>query len=104
MLAALVGLGLLLLSQWQSPLMTGRSLETARPWLLLWRLVLFGVLIGFWPVWVRFLTRWRRLTDAQSARLVGARWTIAVWLVVLELVLGQNVVGRFLNLLVGKAG
>ena len=94
----------MLWSQWQSPLVIGRSLEEARPWLFFWRLTLFGILIGFWPVWARLLTRWRRLTDAQSKRLAGSRWTVAVWLVVLELVLGQNVVGHLLNLLVGKVG
>lgn len=103
-IAALVGLGWLFWSQWQSPLVIGRSLEEARPWLFLLRFVFFGVLIGFWPVWVRLVTRWRRLTNAQGKRLSGARWTIAMWFLVLELVLGQNMVGRCLNLLANGTG
>jgi hypothetical protein len=103
-LAALVGLGWFLWRQWQSPLVIGRSLEEARPLLLLWRLTFFGALIGFWPVWVRLVTRWRRLTDDQGKRLSGARWKIAMWFLVLELVLGQNVVGRCLNLLANGTG
>ncbi len=103
MFAALLGLGWLFWSQGLSPFTIERTLDAARSWLLLWRLALFVILIGFWPVWVRLIARWRHLTDVQRERLAGARWTIAVWLVVLELVLGQNMVGRFLNLLVGLA-
>ncbi len=101
MLAVLVGLGWLFWGQWPSAFPIERTLDAVRPWFLLWRVALFGVLMGFWPFWVRLIARWRHLSDAQHARLAGARWTIAVWLVVLELVLGQNMVGRFLNLLVG---
>jgi hypothetical protein len=100
MLAAGVGLGWLFWGQGLSPLSIEHTLEAARPGLLFWRVALFGVLIGFWPVWVEGIGRGRHLTESQRARLAGARWTLAAWFVVLELGLGQNIGGRFLNLLV----
>jgi hypothetical protein len=99
-LAAGVGLGWLFGGQGLSPLTIEHTLEAARPGLLLWRVALFGVLIGFWPVWIDVIGHGWHLTEPQRVRLAGARWTLAEWLVVLELELGQNIGGRFLNLLV----
>ncbi|MGH8570521.1 MAG: hypothetical protein ACREXU_21590 [Gammaproteobacteria bacterium] len=93
-------LGLLLWSQSEPPLDMSRKLAALRPWFFLWRLVLFGSLIAFWPAVCRSLARWRKLTYIQRQCLRSARWQVAAWLVALELLLGQNVVGRFINLLV----
>jgi hypothetical protein len=96
------GLGLLLWSQSEPPAKITRKLTAAWPWFLLWRLLLFGALIGFWPAFCRGLVRWRKLTDIQLNRLLAARWHVAAWIVALELLLGQNVVGRVINLLVSR--
>lgn len=37
------------------------------------------------------------------ARLLSLRWRIVTWLVVIELMLGQNLLGRFLAALQGPA-
>ncbi|MGH8644484.1 MAG: hypothetical protein ACREX4_08540 [Gammaproteobacteria bacterium] len=93
-----VGLGILLWDRSASPGAITRTLEAARPWLFLWRLALSVALIGFWPVFCQNLARWRHWTEDQLQRLLAARWTVAAWLVVLELLLGQNVVGKFIHL------
>ncbi len=93
-----VGLGILLWHRSASPGAITRTLEAAQPWLFLWRLGLYGVLMGFWPAFCRHLARWRHWTEDQLQRLLAARWTVAAWLVVLELLLGQNVVGKFIHL------
>ncbi|MGH9651144.1 MAG: hypothetical protein ACRD3I_11825, partial [Terriglobales bacterium] len=43
------GLGLFFWSQSEPPVKIARRLEAARPWFFLWRLLLFGSLIAFWP-------------------------------------------------------
>lgn len=93
------GLSLLFWSQSEPPVAITRRLAAAQPWFFLWRLLLFGSLIAFWPAVCRGLARWRKLTDMQHQRLRSARWQMAAWLIALELLLGQNVVGKFINLL-----
>jgi len=97
------GLSLCFWSEYQPPGEITRRLAAAKPWFLLWRLLFFGSLIAFWPAVCRALARWRELTDLQHQRLRSARWQVAAWLVALELLLGQNVVGKFINLLASPA-
>lgn len=93
------GLGLLFWSQSEPPAEIARRLAAAERWFFLWRLLFFGSLIAFWPAVCRALARWRKLTDLQHQRLRSARWHVAAWLIALELLLGQNVAGRFINLI-----
>ena len=93
-----VAIGLAVWVEHTSPVDIAQTLERVQPWLLLWRLVLFAVVIGGWPTWARLITRWQSWSEAQYERLVAARWTVALWLTVLELALGQNILGRFINL------
>ncbi len=89
------GLGLLLWSQAEPPSEISRKLASSQPWLFVWRLLLLGALIGFWPAFCRRVARWRNLTEPELNRLLAARWTVAAWVLALELLLGQNVVGKF---------
>ncbi len=97
------GLGLFFWSQSEPPAAITRRLIAVKPWFFLWRLLLLGSLIAFWPAVCRSLARWRKLTDMQHQRLRSARWQVAAWLIALELLLGQNVVGKFINLLVSPS-
>jgi hypothetical protein len=97
-----LGTGLFLWHRSEPPANPGPTLAAAEPWLFAWRCLLFGALIGFWPAFCRGAARWRRLTNDQLARLREARWQVAAWLMALELLLGQNAAGRFLNLLVAR--
>ena len=49
-----------------------------------------------WPWLTKSLHRWRHLDTAQAATLLALRWRIVTWLVVIELVLGQNLLGQLL--------
>ncbi len=69
-------------------------LKAARPWLMVWRVVFFSLVIGFWPQWVRWLaTRWNWSAERHQA-LLGLRWRVAAWWALLELLLAQNLMGR----------
>ena len=97
------GLSLFFWSEYQPPVEITRRLAAAKPWFFLWRLLFFGSLMIFWPAFCRCLASWRKLTDIQNQRLRSARWQVAAWLIALELLLGQNVVGKFFNLLVSPS-
>lgn len=72
-------------------------LEVARPWLVVWRVVLFGLVIGFWPRWIGWLATRRNWPSARRQALLGLRWRVAAWWVILELLLAQNLIGRALG-------
>jgi hypothetical protein len=42
------------------------------------------------------------LDEAQAGNLLAVRWRIVTWLVVIELVLGQNLLGQVLAILQGS--
>ena len=52
-----------------------------------------------WPWLVNGLHRWGRIDETQAAKLIAARWRIVTWLVMIELVLGQNLLGQVLAVL-----
>ncbi|MBA2592122.1 MAG: hypothetical protein M3495_14560 [Pseudomonadota bacterium] len=97
------GLGMLFWTRSETPGDSSQKLAAAGPWLFAWRCLLFGALIGFWPTFCRSVARWRELTNDQLGRIRQPRWTVATWLVALELLLGQNVAGRFINLWVSRS-
>lgn len=72
-------------------------LEAIKPWFMLWRGVLFGLVIGFWPRWVGWLATQRNWPSARRQDLLGLRWRVAAWWVILELLLAQNLIGRALG-------
>lgn len=100
-LTLLAGLGLLVWGHYQDMEVIDRQLEAARPWLAAWRLTVFLVLIGGWPYWMAWLARYGKWSEARREAPRAQRWRIALWLIVLELVLVQNVVGRFMQSLGG---
>ena len=67
------------------------------------RLLLIGLVALAWPAMTRALHRWGCIDEAGVGRLLSQRWRIVTWLVVIELMLGQNLLGRFLTSLQGPA-
>ena len=65
--------------------------------LALWRVGLFLILIGFWPLWVERLARYLDWSPAHRTFVLAQRWRVAAWLILLELVLVQNVLGLFIE-------
>lgn len=92
-LVLLTASGLWLWGRYRQMAAIGETLASLRPWLMGWRLTLYAVLIGGWPWWIAWLGRYRGWDD--TAHLLALRWRLAAWLVLLELLLAQNLVGHF---------
>jgi hypothetical protein len=73
------------------------GLEAARPWLSVWRAALSAALIVLWPPLINWLAARYGWSDGQRRYVTAQRWRVAAWLIVIELVLVQNLVGRFIN-------
>ncbi|MCC3750854.1 MAG: histidine kinase [Halorhodospira halophila] len=65
--------------------------------LILWRLGLIAAVVAAWPCAVEFLGN--HLTPHQRLLLHDARWQVALWLLVLEALLGQDLIPRLVRLL-----
>ena len=55
-----------------------------------------------WPFVTSTLHRWGRINEAQATTILALRWRIMTWLVVIELVLGQNLLGQVFTVLQGS--
>ena len=66
------------------------------------RLFLITLLAMSWPLLVNRLHRQGRVDEAKATTLHALRWRIVTWLVVIELVLGQNLLGQVLTALHGR--
>lgn len=73
------------------------TLERVAPWLALWRASLFVVLIGFWPGLMSWIAERYDWSAAQRRHAMSQRWRVALWLIVIELLLVENVVGGFVH-------
>jgi len=78
-------------------------IEVMKPVATAIRLLLIGLVALAWPAMTRGLHRWGRVDEAGAARLLSLRWRIVIWLGVIELVLGQNLLSRFLTALQGTS-
>ncbi len=67
-----------------------------KPLLTKIRLLLIGLIALFWPTMMALLHRTGRIDKEGRVRLLTLRWRVITWMVVIELVLGQNLLGRFL--------
>lgn len=79
-------------------------LETVKPVLTGIRWFLMATVAITWPRLVNRLGRWRKLDERRATALVALRWRIVTWLVVMELVLGQNLPGQVLAVLQESRG
>ena len=71
-------------------------IDVMRPLFTTIRVLVIGLVAWSWPAITRGLHRWGRVDEAGAARLLSLRWQIVTWLAVIELMLGQNLLGRFL--------
>ena len=79
-------------------------LEAVKPLFTGIRWFLMATVAITWPRLVNRLCRWRKLDERRATALVALRWRIVTWLVVIELVLGQNLPGQVLAVLQGSRG
>ena len=97
---AAIAVGLLL---WQVVALTSLSSMServiqAKPFLSGLRLALIGVLAILWP-WLSSLWVGGANYQIIQARRMALRWRVVAWLLVIELVIGQNLLGRFINVM-----
>ena len=76
------------------------GIARTRPWLAAWRAVLFIALIGLWPQLIDGLGDGYGWREQHRQYVTAQRWRVAAWLVVIELLLVQNLTGKFVNALV----
>lgn len=78
-------------------------IDVLKPVLTTIRFLLIGLVALSWPALTQGIHRWGRVDEAGAARLLSLRWRIVTWLVVIELMLGQNLLGRFMSALQGAS-
>ena len=76
-------------------------IELMKPLFTTVRLLLIGLMALAWPATTRLLYRRGRIDEGGVGRLQSLRWRIVTWLLIIELLLGQNLLGRFLVALRG---
>ena len=69
-------------------------INALKPVLTGFRLGLIALVALTWPFVVNRLQQWGRITETQANALQALRWRMVTWLVVIELVLGQNLLGQ----------
>ena len=100
-----LGIGALLWNavQTSSVVAIQTRIEMMKPVFTTIRLLVIGLVALSWPAITRTLHRWGRVDEAGVGRLLSLRWRVVTWLVVIELLLGQNLLGRFLAALQGAS-
>ena len=61
------------------------------------RLLLIGLLALSWPRLVDLVPQIRNANNRTRTHWLALRWRVTGWLLVIELVLGQDLLGRFLS-------
>ena len=65
------------------------------------RLGLIALLAAAWPWLVELAYRYGRADENKRDQLLAQRWRVVGWLLVIELMLGQNLLGQFLTAITG---
>ena len=60
------------------------------------RLLLIGLLAAFWPRLVDLAVRYGRVDAAERSKLRALRWRVVVWLLIIELMIGRDLVSRLI--------
>ncbi len=102
-LALVLAVGALL---WQAVALTSlaavsQTIDGFKPIAGVVRLTLIGLLALFWPRLVAFAARTRNADRRTRVHWLGLRWRVTGWFLVIELVLGQDLLGQFLAALNG---
>ncbi len=70
-----------------------------KPIFLIWRVLVFAVLIGGWPIWMATATNRGWIDANRQAELSSYRWYFALWLLLLELFFNQGLLSHLVNLI-----
>ena len=77
------------------------QIDTIRPFASAVRLAVIGAVAALWPRLAHLAYRYGRIDEARRDDLLAQRWRVVGWLLVIELVLGQNLLGRLVAVTTG---
>jgi len=92
-LAGSISLGLLAWARRDGVLAIHSALADAKPWLLIWRLMLYSVLMTYWRELMEWLSQHLELARPAQAQLVGWRWRPGMGLLLMDLILVEDLLG-----------
>ena len=100
-----IGCGVLL---WQvvglsSVSQVSAEIDRIKPFASAVRLALIGLAAALWTQLIRLAHRYGRVDERRREDLMAQRWRVVGWLLVIELVLGQNLLSRFAAVMTGAA-
>ena len=104
LLTAGVGYLLMVRLQTDSVHSIQQSLDSWRITLTLCRWTVIALVAFSWHYAVQRFTAAGKISSDQAEHLHGMRWRAVTWLILLELVLGQGMVVKFLDLITGTNG
>ncbi len=96
-LALTIGTVLIYVLQISSVVAVQSSIDSYQPFLTGLRLFLIGLIAYAWPKLNQWAEQSGRISQERGRQLLSLRWRIPGWLLIIELVLGQNLVGRVLT-------
>ncbi|MCK5662324.1 MAG: hypothetical protein KAI17_02510 [Thiotrichaceae bacterium] len=77
-----------------------QKISSAKTIFALWRMFVFIVFVGAWDYWIERLSNWMQLSDAKKTFYLNYRWRFALWLLVIETLLIQDVLADFFSLFI----
>ncbi len=96
-LALTIGTVLMHTIQISSVVAVQSSIESYKPFVTGLRLVVIGLIAYAWPKVIQYAQQSGRTSKERGRKLFSLRWRMVGWLLIIELVLGQNLVGRVLT-------
>ena len=75
------------------------GVQQLNPILLWWRMLVFLILIGGWPIWVSTAKNRGWIDVSKQTELASDRWYCALWLLLLEVFLNQGLLEFVVNLI-----
>jgi hypothetical protein len=88
-----VGIGLATWAKFEGPSAVRATLQDAAPWLLLWRLTVWSLLMIGWGPMSTGIARYLGLSVSSEQALRAWRWRAGAGLVLIDLVLVEDLVG-----------
>ncbi len=96
-LALTIGTVLMHTIQISSVVAVQASIESYKPFVTGLRLVVIGLIAYAWPKLIQYAQQSGRISQERRTQLLAQRWRTVGWLLIIELVLGQNLVGHLLT-------
>jgi hypothetical protein len=96
-LALTIGTSLMYALQISTVAVVQSNIDSYKPFLTGLRFVIIALIAYAWPRLVQYAQHSGRVSKQRGTELLSLHWRLTGWLLGIELVLGQNLVGRFLT-------